>query len=564
MKHKLSFGIAALSVLSGQVLAHGWQTYPMSRTEYQKMLGIAPIVWEPQSVAANLSGGGGSDYNQILNYNGGALGFFKTLHPAKGRDICSQANTQWKSLETPLTENAMTTVNYGQDLQFKWTYTAWHQPSNMFVFITNYKGTQYNANPTWNDLTFLCSVPISTLSNTSSWKCKLPTHQGAEKQVLITVWQRQDAAGENFISCSDVKFNGGNPIKPEEIWSPIVKNDKPWIQTLGNVAAGQLVTFELDQKKSGVTSRLATYSLSVTKNNKDTWDNILATKINNDTTITQVIAIGKLNASEGSVTYDVANKLQNYVYLNNTLADPSTTYSYKISKQKDPNPVVNQWVATGQELKFWLSNGNIKKGDKLLFSLNIDGVEQTTEPIEIKNVNNIEKLVVQAINNHVFNDGLKVKAGVLDGKQVKFVQGGDNRVYIHKSSDDTKYSSYVIRNGTVPIAKYKIYPEGIGSYKAGEIVMDGSNGKMYSCKYVTWCNSKAYPLNSDAWIEHDPKPAPIGYETYQEGTTYSMNHVVAGLDGSLYKCIQPGWCSGPAWAYAPGTGSAWNQAWVKQ
>lgn len=552
-----------------QVFAHGWQTYPLSRTEYQKLQGMAPVVWEPQSVAANLTGGGGSDYDGILNYhNGGALGFFKAFHPAQGRNICSQGGGRWSSLDTPIPEAHMTTVNYGQDLQFKWTYTAWHQPSNMFVFITNYKGTQYNANPTWNDLTLLCSVPISTKSDTGSWKCKLPTIQGAEKQVLVTVWQRQDAAGENFISCSDVKFKGGTPIKPEEIWSPITTNAEPWLQKLGAVGAGQLVTFELYQKnKAGVTSTLATYSLSVTKNNKDTWDSILAKKINEDTTITQVVAVGKLNAKEGTVTYDSADQTQDFVYLNNTLADPSMTYSYKISKKKDPNPVVNQWTPTGQELKFWLGNGNIKAGDKLLFSLNIAGVEQTIEPVEIKtaaNVKNVEKLMVQAINKHVFNDGLKVKAGVLEGTQVKFVDGGANRVYIHKASDDTTYSSYVIRNGTTPISKYKIYPDGLGSYKAGEIVMDGSNGKTYSCKYVSWCNSKAYPLNSDAWMVYDPKPVPVGYETYKEGTTYSKNQVVAGTDGNLYECIQPGWCSGAAWAYAPGTGSAWTQAWAKK
>lgn len=52
-------------------------------------------------------------------------------------------------------------------------------------------------------------------------------------------------------------------------------------------------------------------------------------------------------------------------------------------------------------------------------------------------------------------------------------------------------------------------------------------------------------------------PAQIG--TYKGGT------IVQGTDGKLYQCLSDivaPWCnSSAAWAYAPGTGSAWNQAW---
>ena len=46
------------------------------------------------------------------------------------------------------------------------------------------------------------------------------------------------------------------------------------------------------------------------------------------------------------------------------------------------------------------------------------------------------------------------------------------------------------------------------------------------------------------------------------GTTYAAGAVVTNAGGA-YTCQVPGWCSSTAaWAYAPGTGSYWQQAWT--
>lgn len=48
---------------------------------------------------------------------------------------------------------------------------------------------------------------------------------------------------------------------------------------------------------------------------------------------------------------------------------------------------------------------------------------------------------------------------------------------------------------------------------------------------------------------------------YVAGTSYAANQLVKNL-GNEYRCSIAGWCSSPsAWAYAPGSGSAWTQAW---
>ncbi|TFY90008.1 chitin-binding protein [Pseudomonas kairouanensis] len=50
---------------------------------------------------------------------------------------------------------------------------------------------------------------------------------------------------------------------------------------------------------------------------------------------------------------------------------------------------------------------------------------------------------------------------------------------------------------------------------------------------------------------------------YKEGTAYKDGDIVTN-NGKNYKCKPhpfTAWCGGAAWAYAPGTGTAWQQAW---
>ncbi|MDV5168571.1 Ig-like domain-containing protein [Photobacterium rosenbergii] len=47
---------------------------------------------------------------------------------------------------------------------------------------------------------------------------------------------------------------------------------------------------------------------------------------------------------------------------------------------------------------------------------------------------------------------------------------------------------------------------------------------------------------------------------YTEGASYTQGQLVTNIDNQ-YSCQIPGWCSGAAWAYAPGEGSHWQDAW---
>ncbi len=71
--------------------------------------------------------------------------------------------------------------------------------------------------------------------------------------------------------------------------------------------------------------------------------------------------------------------------------------------------------------------------------------------------------------------------------------------------------------------------------------------------------------NSQAELNFTVTPASDGgeYPAYKEGTAYKAGDIVTNV-GKNYKCKPhpyTAWCAGAGWAYAPGSGTAWEQAW---
>lgn len=66
-------------------------------------------------------------------------------------------------------------------------------------------------------------------------------------------------------------------------------------------------------------------------------------------------------------------------------------------------------------------------------------------------------------------------------------------------------------------------------------------------------------------VTEKQQPEQPSYPAYVEGTPYKAGDRVL-VAGNVYSCkaapFTP-WCAGAAWAYAPGTGIHWNQAWDK-
>lgn len=68
-----------------------------------------------------------------------------------------------------------------------------------------------------------------------------------------------------------------------------------------------------------------------------------------------------------------------------------------------------------------------------------------------------------------------------------------------------------------------------------------------------------------AEFDFSVSPSSGGYPAYKEGTAYKADDIVTN-NGKNYKCKPhpfTAWCAGAAWAYAPGSGTAWEQAWIE-
>jgi len=77
---------------------------------------------------------------------------------------------------------------------------------------------------------------------------------------------------------------------------------------------------------------------------------------------------------------------------------------------------------------------------------------------------------------------------------------------------------------------------------------------------TTSASRSSVPVSSSTSSRSSLGLDPCIHPNYVAGASYSQSRVVTN-GGSAYRCTVAGWCSGAAWAYAPGTGTYWNQAW---
>lgn len=118
-----------------------------------------------------------------------------------------------------------------------------------------------------------------------------------------------------------------------------------------------------------------------------------------------------------------------------------------------------------------------------------------------------------------------------------------------------------------------LYPNGIGTYKDGTVVIDTDTGTKYQCKsgLSSWCNMPSFDPtgvnSSSAWdVYTGPQPKPVNpsdYPTYPEGISSYKEGTVVYSNGKYYQCKpfpNSGFCTQST--YAPGStfsDQAWNQ-----
>lgn len=249
----------------------------------------------------------------------------------------------------------------------------------------------------------------------------------------------------------------------------------------------------------------------------------------------------------------------------------------------------------------------------LVFSLTVsDGLAQSTDTIAINVSANTEDNVAPSGVIQVLGDKVVGKQVTLDGS---------------KSSDDGTITDYrwsvfnpqgndlVLDGAASPIAHFvpelegqynvslvliddqgtsantnqsfmveaapvlPVYPEYVpgNSYKAGDRVI--ASGTVYECEqYETWCSNAAYAptgiYGEQAWITIGDSgngdgdgngTTPGSYPNFKVGTSYSAGDKVTHNNRD-FSCSVAGWCSASQdqqWAYEPGLGLYWEQAWTE-
>jgi chitin-binding protein len=207
----------ALTASQGPAVAHGTPQKPGSRTWLCYLDGltaqgdIQPN--NPACDAAVAAGGTTPLYNWFgvlrSDANGRTTGFIPD------GQLCSGGNPTFASFDLARADWPVTHVTAGSTFEIDYSDWARH-PGTFFVYVT--KDTWSPTRPlAWSDLE---AVPFSTATNPPAlggpgtndghywWNATLPTGKTGQ-HLIYTRWVRSDSQ-ENFFSCSDVMFDGGN------------------------------------------------------------------------------------------------------------------------------------------------------------------------------------------------------------------------------------------------------------------------------------------------------------------------------------------------------------------
>jgi len=298
------------------------------------------------------------------------------------------------------------------------------------------------------------------------------------------------------------------------------------------------------------------------------------------------------------------------------------TLNGKKSSDPDGDKLTYQWKQLEGETLPLPNNGKRKVikletdvlkniDQKLVFSLTVsDGLAESTDTITINVSANTEDNVApqgviqvkgeKVVGKQVTLDGTKStddgvitdyrwsvsnpqgSSVVLDGESssiaqfVPKVEGAYNVSLV--VVDDLGTSASTSQSFTVEAAPvlpgYPTYVPG-NNYKPGDRVI--ASGTVYECeKYETWCSNAAYAptgiYGDQAWITIGDSgngngdggdKTPGDYPGFKVGNTYVAGDKVTH-NSRNFSCKVSGWCSASQdqqWAYEPGAGLYWEQAW---
>jgi chitin-binding protein len=479
---KFLLAIAALSASSG-AMAHGYIQSPESRDylcQLGKNMNCGAAHNEPQSVGEGPDG-------------------FPQSGPKDGQ-LPAGGSSRWTELNEQTADRWHKVAMKPGKNDFTWFFTAAHPIKDIKYYITK---EGWNPNKVLArdslDLTPFCVIPSMPrpTTNTITHSCNVPQRTGYH--VIYALWDVTDTAA-TFHKTIDVDFGQGNGNgsqggeTTQSEWSKSIGTLVP----LEDLLPGSTVRVRVFDTHGERTERELTLTIDTEEAGKKTnWAYAVASMINKTS---------DLRAGNRTNNGEIAP-----VYGTNTIF--TTSDSGLTSVVITPVPAAAQNTA-----------GSFK----------VEGLQKTYEftegkiiPITITvHTENIQHLKGEIFNSNnagsgTFEVGSEPTTFTLDiGKTLGASQALGKYTLVVTATDingkklQQTYEFELKKAGQASgnSGKYDyVYPDGIKKYKAGTIVLQPENNKLYQCKplpYAAWCanDSAHYRPGTgwnwqDAWIE---------------------------------------------------------------
>ncbi|MBK5071540.1 lysozyme [Budviciaceae bacterium CWB-B4] len=153
------------------------------------------------------------------------------------------------------------------------------------------------------------------------------------------------------------------------------------------------------------------------------------------------------------------------------------------------------------------------------------------------------------------------------------VQSGGQAVITATASDPDSTSTQLSWSWTIPGELTQVTGQGTNTLTITAPSVTAVKGYQLAVRVVDQNNLSATAnttLQVNPKAEPTPTPTPSGDYQYaypKDISKYKAGTRVLGKDGSIYECKPypySGWCSQAAWAYEPGKGVNWKDAWDKR
>jgi chitin-binding protein len=206
--------VGAVVVTPSPAAAHGATLVPGSRTYLCWVDGLRStgqiIPFNPACAAAVAQGGQQPlyDWFGVLRSDGGG----RTVGFIPDGQLCGGGTTKWAAYNMARTDWPLTHLTSGRTIQFRHSNWAAH-PGTFHLYVTR-NGWSPTTPLAWADLVPFWSSTDPPQSggpgalNYYFWDAQLPTGKTG-RHIIFAHWVRSDST-ENFYSCSDVIFDGGN------------------------------------------------------------------------------------------------------------------------------------------------------------------------------------------------------------------------------------------------------------------------------------------------------------------------------------------------------------------